>query len=97
MDQYYLSVCHTYTLSVVRFVFKLSAKAISYISQFGRGPRACVGKNVALMELSKMIPELILRFDVSLADPNYGWTVHSDGAVKPEDFLVRLTKRKAMD
>ena len=49
------------------------------------------------MELSKLIPELILRFDVSFADPKHDWTVHSDGFVKPEDFWVRLTERKAME
>ena len=49
------------------------------------------------MELSKFIPELLLRFDVSFAEPSHDWTVHSDGFVKPEDLLVRLTKRKAME
>ena len=48
------------------------------------------------MELSKLIPELVLRFDIGFADPKHDWTVHSDGFVKPEDFLVRLTKRKAI-
>ena len=49
------------------------------------------------MELSKLIPELVMRFDIGFADPNHDWTVNSDGFVKPEDFLVRLTKRKVME
>jgi hypothetical protein len=49
------------------------------------------------MELEKMIPEFVLRFDVSLADPNHDWTVHNDGFVKPQDFQVRLRDRKAVD
>lgn len=46
------------------------------------------------MELSKLIAELVLRFDVIFAGPNQDWTVRSDGFVKPEDFLVRVAERK---
>ena len=49
------------------------------------------------MELSKLIVELVLRFDISLADPNHDWTVYSDGFVKPQDFQVRLTEKKMLE
>lgn len=48
------------------------------------------------MELSKLIAELVLRFDITFAGPNQDWTVRSDGFVKPEDFLVRMTERKVV-
>ena len=41
------------------------------------------------MELDKLIAELVLRFDISLADPNHDWTVHDDRFIKPQDFWVR--------
>ncbi|CDU25978.1 related to Benzoate 4-monooxygenase [Sporisorium scitamineum] len=35
---------------------------------FGGGSRACIGKNISLMELSKIIPEILLRYDVKKPD-----------------------------
>ena len=37
--------------------------------QFGRGPRVCVDKSLALMGMNKIIPEIVLHFDVALANP----------------------------
>ncbi|RSL94996.1 hypothetical protein CDV31_014094 [Fusarium ambrosium] len=32
-------------------------------SQFGQGSRTCIGKNISIMELSKVLPEIIRHFD----------------------------------
>lgn len=48
------------------------------------------------MELSKLIAELVMKFDIIFAGPNQDWTVRSDGFAKPEDFLVRVVERKVM-
>ncbi|KIV90856.1 hypothetical protein PV10_05462 [Exophiala mesophila] len=37
--------------------------------QFGAGSRTCIGKNISLMEIAKVVPELVRRFEFSLADP----------------------------
>jgi cytochrome P450 len=51
---------------------------------FGGGPRVCLGKNIALLEISKMVPELFRRYEVAIVDPsNYrlvpGWLVAQAG------------------
>ena len=52
-----------------------------------------MGKHISLMELNKLIPELVLRFDVEIADKKHDWTVHNDWFVVQSDFQVRLRKR----
>jgi cytochrome P450 len=51
---------------------------------FGGGPRVCVGKNIALLEINKFVPELFRRFELHMVDPaRYkllpGWLVLQDG------------------
>lgn len=36
---------------------------------FGAGKRACIGRNVAMLELSKFVPEFLRRFDARIVDP----------------------------
>lgn len=46
------------------------------------------------MELEKLVAEFVVRFDISLADPEHDWTLRNDWFVKPEDFQVRLKDRE---
>jgi cytochrome P450 len=34
--------------------------------QFGAGARTCIGKNVSLLEIYKLVPSFLRRFEVSL-------------------------------
>ncbi|KAJ5086944.1 Cytochrome P450 [Penicillium alfredii] len=38
----------------------------SAMFQFGAGSRTCIGKNISLMEIYKLVPSFLRRFDVSL-------------------------------
>ena len=46
------------------------------------------------MELSKLIPELVLRFHFDLVNPEREWTVHNDWFVRVQDFPVIVSKRE---
>ena len=45
-------------------------KMDSLLFTFGAGSRSCVGKNIAMLEMCKFIPELFRRFEMHLVDPN---------------------------
>ena len=64
------------------------------LSQFGRGPRTCLGKAISLMEMSKLIPELVLRYNMQFVDAEHPWTVANDWFVRQTDFKIKITKRK---
>ncbi|KIX01993.1 uncharacterized protein Z518_07932 [Rhinocladiella mackenziei CBS 650.93] len=40
-----------------------------YILTFGAGSRTCIGKNISLLEISILIPELVRKFDFTLVHP----------------------------
>jgi cytochrome P450 len=51
---------------------------------FGGGPRVCIGKNIAMLEITKFIPEFFRRFEVQLVDQSRyklrpGWLVVQEG------------------
>lgn len=42
--------------------------------QFGMGSRTCIGKNISLLEIYKLVPSLLRRFDVSIMNPKNNWS-----------------------
>jgi cytochrome P450 len=41
----------------------------SYMFQFGKGSRKCIGQNIAIVELYKFIPQFLRAFKVELVNP----------------------------
>ncbi|KAI2821405.1 hypothetical protein CBS63078_4605 [Aspergillus niger] len=42
---------------------------------FGAGPRTCIGKNISLLEIYKLIPSLLLAYKIELSEPEAEWEV----------------------
>lgn len=62
------------------------------IFTFGAGSRICLGKNIALLEINKLVPELLRRFEIELVDPKR-YTLRPGWLVLQEGLDVRLKMR----
>ncbi|KAL2439225.1 Cytochrome P450 monooxygenase [Exophiala dermatitidis] len=60
---------------------------------FGAGKRSCLGKNIAMLELHKLVPALLLKFNLELADPQKEWDVSNAWVLNQTGLDVRLTVR----
>jgi cytochrome P450 len=40
---------------------------------FGAGTRTCIGKNISLLEMYKVVPAIVQKFELSLAHPKNEW------------------------
>ncbi|KAK8115395.1 pisatin demethylase [Apiospora kogelbergensis] len=58
---------------------------------FGVGPRVCLGREVAAMELWKLLPQVVRRFDMQLLA--VGEYTVAGGVAYNRGFEVRLTRR----
>ncbi|EOA80982.1 uncharacterized protein SETTUDRAFT_124398 [Exserohilum turcica Et28A] len=59
---------------------------------FGTGPRVCVGKDVAILESHKLLPEIIRQFDFEVKQ--FGQYVVTGGVAANEGFMVNVIPRK---
>lgn len=60
---------------------------------FGTGSRSCLGKNVSLLEMNKLIPQLLRRYEFSLINPEREWTVETYWFSKQLGLECRIRKR----
>lgn len=65
-----------------------------HILTFGAGKRTCLGRNIAMMELTKLVPALLMRYEMRLADPEKSWRVLNSWVVKQEGLDVVFNKRE---
>lgn len=62
---------------------------------FSAGPRACLGKNLAYVEMRIILARLIWNFDLELADKNVDWMDHKAFLIWDKiPLLVKLTPVK---
>ncbi|KAF2648704.1 pisatin demethylase [Lophiostoma macrostomum CBS 122681] len=62
--------------------------------QFGAGARTCIGRNVSLLEVYKLVPSFLRRFEIELEHPQAEWTTHNAWFVRQSDFNTRFRPRK---
>ena len=62
--------------------------------QFGAGARTCIGKNISIMEMSKLVPLLLRKFEFELSDPSKEWKLHAYWFVSQSGLICRIKKRE---
>ncbi|EXJ59424.1 uncharacterized protein A1O5_12305 [Cladophialophora psammophila CBS 110553] len=66
-----------------------------HFMSFGYGAHMCLGKNIALLEINKVIPQILLHYHLRLAHPeDGGWSCTSHTFVQQRKFHVIVERRK---
>lgn len=61
--------------------------------QFGAGARTCIGKNISLLEIYKLVPTMLRNFEIEMAESGLEWNTHNAWFVKQVGFETRLRAR----
>ncbi|KAM0545029.1 hypothetical protein ACHAPJ_011539 [Fusarium lateritium] len=61
---------------------------------FGAGSRTCVGKNISLMEMHKVVPQLLRRYTIELTDPKAQWEISNRWFVQQRGLVCVLKKKE---
>ncbi|KAK8058252.1 hypothetical protein PG994_008700 [Apiospora phragmitis] len=72
---------------------KKTAALDKYFIPFGLGYNSCVGQNLVRIELSKILPTIVRRYDISLVNPEQEWSYKTFVAAVPGDWPVYVEKR----
>ncbi|KAM0541732.1 hypothetical protein ACHAPJ_013137 [Fusarium lateritium] len=49
----------------------------NHMFAFGAGSRTCIGKNISLLEMFKMVPALLRRYELEFPSPNDEWHLNN--------------------
>lgn len=98
MDRYFLTVS-LYPFTHLLWYHDIWVRGVvpnttPHLLQFGHGARTCLGKNISMMEMCKLVPKLVRKFDLELADPNAELKTYNVWFVKQTDLKVRVSERK---
>lgn len=73
------------------------ANWLCHCVQFGYGPRVCIGRHLAMMEILKFVSQLLRQFEIEPVNQDMPFTRRSQWWCLQENFLVRLRKRDLGD
>ncbi|KAK5112116.1 hypothetical protein LTR62_004459 [Meristemomyces frigidus] len=61
---------------------------------FGAGARTCLGKNISLLEMGKLVPLVLRRFEFELVDPGREWVLWDYWFVRQTGLRCRVKRRR---
>ncbi|KAK4149176.1 Pisatin demethylase [Chaetomidium leptoderma] len=61
---------------------------------FGGGARICTGRNLALVEVYKVVATLVNRYDIELEDPEREWDVTCRWFLRQKGLVTKISLRK---
>ncbi|KAK5056768.1 hypothetical protein LTR84_012300 [Exophiala bonariae] len=60
---------------------------------FGGGSRKCIGRNISMIEMQKVLPQLLRLYKVDLTYPEKEWEICNHWFVQQEGLICTLTRR----
>ncbi|USW56079.1 Putative cytochrome P450 [Septoria linicola] len=60
----------------------------------GDGARACIGKNLALVEVHKFVAQILHNFDLDFVNPAKPWRMHSQWFANQYDMHMKIKSRQ---
>ncbi|KAI1776942.1 pisatin demethylase [Hypoxylon cercidicola] len=69
------------------------AQMNNVLFSFGAGSRTCVGRHISYLEMYKLIPAVLRRFEITLTRPEEDWELRNAWFVKQSKFHVFLKTR----
>jgi len=63
-------------------------------SQFGAGYNSCIGRNLALIEISKVTATVLRDFDIRQVNPGQSWKYESHFTAVPYGWPCYVTRRR---
>ncbi|RMY78001.1 hypothetical protein D0863_00956 [Hortaea werneckii] len=64
-----------------------------HLLSFGAGKRTCLGRSIAMLELLKVVPTLLVRYEMELAWPEKEWKVYNAWVLRQEGLEMKLRRR----
>ncbi|KAL4936311.1 hypothetical protein BDV06DRAFT_233532 [Aspergillus oleicola] len=74
-----------------------AAEMDRHMLHFGAGSRICIGKNISLAEIHKIIPRLLKEYRLELIDPKKEWETHNFWFNKQTEIHVKITARQHLE
>jgi cytochrome P450 len=68
-----------------------------HLLNFGAGTRTCIGKNISIAELHKLVPHLLRHFKVEMWEKDKTWKTRNLWFNKQTGLEVRVTARQSKE